>query len=610
MHKRYITYTTISVLLLLPIIIYLNINTIIRLLIIKAIQKKYAFTSSGAQISIDSVSLTFGCSRNKKIANSSSEEGSYRYSSRREEKSCWNLELNHIHITNSASYTAATANKNKEEDNDDFQAPYALHLQKLRISLSCPFAVLSLLQLPIATTHFFGMSSSLPRLYCNGLDFFIGFRVRSIDNFEISGLSVFYVEDGGDDESNKEKKQLEEIKSGMLLLERGKRQKQFDFILQPTSLSWYESPTNKQVISAIEEQDEQINIDMILMKQNQNRKFRGRIKLFPSSSVEVLDDDQRLGIELISDTQCLILYANSIDERDEWIDALNDVITKLRYNHNGGGGNGNAPWFEVLIAESNARKVRWQQREKIQREKWLQKWQTNIKDEDTDKDDEDEDELEKEQDEEGDTNTEEDDSGTTDSDKGGSFLLGIRNALDGQRSHVKTKRFEDSLEIRIGRMIIQQVDIYINDRTHLHLDTENAWRSSFIGSSNELRTHLRLNLYPKLLLDSSGHAIKTSITDYTGKKDYEFGDITKAAVAKAGDAVLEFTGKEDYEFGDITKRVVNNIGEGVKDFTGKDEYQFGDITKTIWSKISPKKPNDKKRYEVEEVEGRQLTDEL
>jgi len=54
--------------------------------------------------------------------------------------------------------------------------------------------------------------------------------------------------------------------------------------------------------------------------------------------------------------------------------------------------------------------------------------------------------------------------------------------------------------------------------------------------------------------------------------------------------------------------VVNNIGEGVKDFTGKDEYQFGDITKTLWSKISPKKPNDKKRYEVED-DSRQI-DEL
>ena len=205
MHKRYITYTTISILFFLPLIIYLNINTIIRLLIIKAIQKKYAFTSSGSQISIDSVSLTFGCSsRNKKIVSGSStseEGGGYttRYSSRREERSCWNLELNHIHITNSASYTAKSVTTNKKEDNDDYQAPYSLHLKTLRISLSGPFAVLSLLQLPIATTDFFGMSSSLPRLYCNGLDFFIGFRVRSIDTLDISGLSVFYVEDGGDD---------------------------------------------------------------------------------------------------------------------------------------------------------------------------------------------------------------------------------------------------------------------------------------------------------------------------------------------------------------------------------------------------------------------------
>ena len=36
----------------------------------------------------------------------------------------------------------------------------------------------------------------------------------------------------------------------------------------------------------------------------------------------------------------------------------------------------------------------------------------------------------------------------------------------------------------------------------------------------------------------------------------------------------EFTGKSDYQFGDLTKTFVSN-------FTGKGEYQFGDITKRV-----------------------------
>ena len=567
--------TIISILLSIILIVYLNINTIIRLVVIRAIQDKDAFTSSGAKISIQSVSLTFGC-RNRKVV--AEQEGFVsRYSSRREERSCWNLELNHLHISNSASYTNSNNNK-KDDDDDDYNAPYALHLNTLHISVAGPFAVLSLLQLPIATTNFFGTSSSLPRLYCNGLDFFVGFRVRSIDTLEIGGLSVYYIEDG--DDNSEEQLEEEVIKSGMLWLERGKRQREFDFILKPTTLSWYES--SKQGIDTPEEQEEQDTT----LPDNQNRKSRGRIKLFPSSSIANLDDDEQFGIEIISDANCLILHASSIEERGAWVKALNGAIASLRYSHNGGGGNGNAPWFEILFAEANARKIRWQQREKLQRQKWLQKWQSSIiKDEDNYNTDIDEEE-------DNDPENEEDGSNTV-SDRGGSFLSGIRNVLDGQRSHAKTVRFEDSLELRIGRMDIQQVNIYINDRTHVHLD-ENGWQSSFIGSSKELRTHLRLNLYPKLLKDSSGHAIKSSITEYTGKPEYEFGDITKAAVSKAGDAVLDFTGKDEYVFGDITKTVVSNVGEGVKEFTGKDEYQFGDITKTILSKLSPKKSNNKK----------------
>jgi hypothetical protein len=38
------------------------------------------------------------------------------------------------------------------------------------------------------------------------------------------------------------------------------------------------------------------------------------------------------------------------------------------------------------------------------------------------------------------------------------------------------------------------------------------------------------------------------VRDFTGNEEYQFGDITKAAVSK-------FTGKDEYEFGDISKKV-------------------------------------------------------
>mmetsp|Transcript_16398 Transcript_16398/g.29836 ORF Transcript_16398/g.29836 Transcript_16398/m.29836 type:complete len:353 (-) Transcript_16398:217-1275(-) len=53
---------------------------------------------------------------------------------------------------------------------------------------------------------------------------------------------------------------------------------------------------------------------------------------------------------------------------------------------------------------------------------------------------------------------------------------------------------------------------------------------------------------------------------------YQFGDLTKSAVAK-------ITGKETYKFGDITNTVISKTP--VSTFTGKDTYQFGDITNKL-----------------------------
>ena len=511
-------------LLSITILVYYNSNNLIKHFIVHSLRNKDAFRSCSALISLGDVSFTFGCSKRKLGVD---DEGGYIVNSKKD--GCWNLELSHLHIGNAHGWQ----NEN---------TPYALHLNKLRVSVSGPLAFLSLLQLPLATSPMlFGSSSAIPRIFCNGLDFFIGFRIRSIDTLEIRGLSVFYFEGGDSDGGETCSYDVgNEVKTGLLWLKRGhaKRQK-FQVLLGQTNLSWYEL---KQGIPPEEEPEkllqQLVSTDNNAQKKQTKHKQKGSIKLFPSSSVEVLDDEgdnQQYGIELISDTHCLILHASSIEERDAWVRAFNDVIAKLRYSYNGGG-RGNTPWLEVLIAESNGRKLRWRRKEKRQRYKWHLKWQSNnaeidandeiIPYDDEDVDEEDDDDV-------GDDDTENEDDNKNIRDKGssGNFLSNIQRALDGQRSHTRTKQFEDAMEWRIGRLEIQQVNLHINDRTHIHLDESGWGMNGFIGSSRELRSKLRIELGAKLLQDSTGHAIKW--------REYEFGDITKTTLKQLGAGVCK-----------------------------------------------------------------------
>ena len=68
------------------------------------------------------------------------------------------------------------------------------------------------------------------------------------------------------------------------------------------------------------------------------------------------------------------------------------------------------------------------------------------------------------------------------------------------------------------------------------------------------------------------------VTEYLGKQDYAFGDITKKFVA-------DFTGEEEYEFGDITKKAVSA-------FTGKDTYQVPDVGRACLAKWPTRRPRD------------------
>eukprot|EP00931_Biecheleriopsis_adriatica_P002100 TRINITY_DN10274_c0_g1_i1.p1 TRINITY_DN10274_c0_g1~~TRINITY_DN10274_c0_g1_i1.p1 ORF type:complete len:270 (-),score=40.32 TRINITY_DN10274_c0_g1_i1:209-1018(-) len=80
-------------------------------------------------------------------------------------------------------------------------------------------------------------------------------------------------------------------------------------------------------------------------------------------------------------------------------------------------------------------------------------------------------------------------------------------------------------------------------------------------------------------------AARRGITDFTGKDEYKFGDLTKAAFSKftesANSGIANYTGKDTYEFGDLTKATLSK-------YTGNASYQFGDITKATVSKITGK----------------------
>jgi hypothetical protein len=52
--------------------------------------------------------------------------------------------------------------------------------------------------------------------------------------------------------------------------------------------------------------------------------------------------------------------------------------------------------------------------------------------------------------------------------------------------------------------------------------------------------------------------------------------------------VKETLGKDDYQFGDLTKKALAS-------FTGKDEYEFGDVTKRLGQMLFGNKQVPKKK---------------
>lgn len=62
------------------------------------------------------------------------------------------------------------------------------------------------------------------------------------------------------------------------------------------------------------------------------------------------------------------------------------------------------------------------------------------------------------------------------------------------------------------------------------------------------------------------------------KKGYQFGDVTKGLINSV-------TGKKEYDFGDLSRWIDAQAKNTAKEFTKKQEYEFGDISKEITRRI-------------------------
>ena len=52
------------------------------------------------------------------------------------------------------------------------------------------------------------------------------------------------------------------------------------------------------------------------------------------------------------------------------------------------------------------------------------------------------------------------------------------------------------------------------------------------------------------------------INNFTGKKTYQFGDISRAVDSRVKEEVCKLTGKAEYEFGDLTTEIKRRIETG------------------------------------------------
>ena len=520
-----------------------------------------------------------------------------------------------------------------------WKAPYAVHIGRLHVRVSNLMALLSL--------HPGGL------LRLGSLELTLGFRIKALESVEIEGVTVHLEDAPGSPAACGSLSSRDLATSSRRLLKRGMVRKEpmngrigmhrlREFVLEQSLLSWYEP--GEFVEDA---------------RRSRPPQPKGTLRLFATSFVEASSGrggeacgEGEAVLSVISAADTLTLCFGAGRERDSWRDAIEDAVAAL--------GNGsvvprhsNAAWLEALVAEDESRKVRWRRHAMRRRREWRRRWQQPPRQAEAQKEEAAAAAVQQQQEEEEAKQAVEQEEEQVPSAASSSSSAAHAPAGEGwdptrwvsegvsqgarwveQRvigaMEVLGEAFEDVLEWQIGRVQLRGLDITHNG--HPYALAADGWElRGFVGSWSELERHLlwygtekdlardvllghapQVGLAAKLLKDSGERELKAKVSGFTGKDEYVFGDVTKAAVSKLGETVAigvsSYTGKEEYVFGDLSRTTVHRLGEGatklgetvakplsklgdevasgVSSFTGKKSYQFGDLSKAALARLA------------------------
>ena len=194
----------------------------------------------------------------------------------------------------------------------------------------------------------------LMRLGC--LEFTTGFRIKVLEQIELEGMvALFEDAPAPSPDSSEGVLRRGELRKEPLNAKLGTRRLR-EFVLQDTLLSWYEPG------------------ELGVGETRSGARPKGKLRLYPSSVVEVGGVDDPCSLTLISSADTLTMVAATTGERDGWVTALQRVVDGLasgaiRPSHS------NAPWLEALVAEDEVRKLTWRRHAQRRRSRWRQRWQ-------------------------------------------------------------------------------------------------------------------------------------------------------------------------------------------------------------------------------------------
>ncbi|KAL1518750.1 hypothetical protein AB1Y20_003035 [Prymnesium parvum] len=427
----------------------------------------------------------------------------------------------------------------------EWRAPYAMRMERVHLRVAGLLALLSLH--PCNPPHL---------LRFGELEFTVGFRVKALEVFEVEGMRV-YIEDAHE---------LPRAQDALLRGAMGKRPlnggmgpvEHREVVLEATRISWYDHAGAQ--------------------------KAKGMLRLYASSAVEpVSGGGLPFAFEVISGADRLTLLAASEQERDAWVEAIRRAVREVGGVADLGGEENNAPWFAAIVAEDEGRKAMWRRRAAARRHEWRERWQAS---------------------EQVARGAAAEEGAAAEAEGGGKgrawdpltdFMQSLkkhaawaqRTAATGARlveaseAAAAETRFDESTEFMIGNFVVHSMEVHMKDQVYA-LASDGWELRGFVGSENELKRQLfyvneaevkrqlllgrvpQMGLFAKLLKDSGQRAVVETISDFTGKHDYQVGDISRAAIRKIGHGVAtsvsEFTGKEEYHFGDISRAALAKVG--------------------------------------------------